>query len=217
MNHATHGFAPDRLDRIGEVLKTRYVDSGAIPGALTLVWRRGAMAHLSLSGIMDLERGTPMRADAIFRIYSMTKPITSVALSDAAGGRQDRAGRSGAPLYSRLREAGRSSPAAIWRAAFSATPARRPMKVIDLMRHTSGLTYGFLNRTNLDAAYAKLGVAEPNTEGGLAGDDRAAGKAAAGILARRRRGIIRSPPMCWAIWWRRFPARVSPISCGGEF
>ena len=46
-----HGFAPDRLDRIGEVLKTRYVDSGAIPGALTLVWRRGALAHQSLSGI----------------------------------------------------------------------------------------------------------------------------------------------------------------------
>ena len=42
------------------------------------------------------------------------------------------------------------------------------MKVIDLMRHTSGLTYDFLSRTNLDAAYSKLGVAEPNTEGGLA-------------------------------------------------
>ena len=45
----SHGFDPDRLERIGAVIKTRYVDSGAIPGALTLIWRRGAVAHLSLS------------------------------------------------------------------------------------------------------------------------------------------------------------------------
>ena len=53
---------------------------GAIPGALTLIWRRGAVAHLSMAGVIDLAREPPMREDAIFRIYSMTKPITSVAL-----------------------------------------------------------------------------------------------------------------------------------------
>ena len=75
-----HGFAPDSLDAASQILKTRYVDSGAIPGALTLVWRRGEVVHLGLSGFIDLERKTVLREDAIFRLYSMTKPITSVAL-----------------------------------------------------------------------------------------------------------------------------------------
>src|ERR1700684_4494086 len=74
-----NGFDPVRLETIGPIIKSRYVDSGAIPGALTLIWRRGAVAHVSLSGLTDLERKTPTREDAIFRIYSMTKPITSVA------------------------------------------------------------------------------------------------------------------------------------------
>src|SRR5262249_48572238 len=74
------GFSQDRLARIAPFLATRYVEPGLIPGALTLIWRRGAVAHLSLVGSIDLARGKPMREDAIFRIYSMTKPITSVAL-----------------------------------------------------------------------------------------------------------------------------------------
>src|ERR1700742_1069005 len=74
------GFSKDRLDRIGPTLDAKYVGPGLIPGALTLIWRRGEVAHLSLSGRIDLARGTAMREDAIFRIYSMTKPITSVAL-----------------------------------------------------------------------------------------------------------------------------------------
>ena len=63
-----------------ERIAHRYVDSGSLPGALTLVWRRGEIAHLGLAGHIDLERGTPMREDAIFRIYSMTKPLTAVGL-----------------------------------------------------------------------------------------------------------------------------------------
>ena len=58
----------------------RYVDGGLLPGLLTQVYRRGQLVHTGMSGHMDLERGKPMREDAIFRIYSMTKPITSVAL-----------------------------------------------------------------------------------------------------------------------------------------
>ena len=59
-----HGFAPASLDAVSQVIKTRYVDSGAIPGALTLAWRRGEVVHLGLSGFIDLERKTAMRADA---------------------------------------------------------------------------------------------------------------------------------------------------------
>ncbi len=161
-----HGFAPDRLDRISAVLKSRYVDSGVIPGALTLVWRAGQVAHLGMSGHIDLERGTPMREDAIFRIYSMTKPITSVALlmllEEGKVALDDPVHRY-IPRFEHLRVFAGGSLAT----GFLSGPAGRPMKIIDLMRHTAGLTYGFLGRTNLDAAYAKLGIGEPSSEGGL--------------------------------------------------
>src|SRR5580658_11123216 len=61
-------------------MKRRYVDSGRLPGLLTMVYRKGKLAHTGMSGQMDLERDKPMREDAIFRIYSMSKPITAVAL-----------------------------------------------------------------------------------------------------------------------------------------
>ena len=74
------GLSASRLARLDEVMKRRYVDSGRLPGVLTMVYRRGKLAHTGMSGHMDLERDKPMREDAIFRIYSMSKPITAVAL-----------------------------------------------------------------------------------------------------------------------------------------
>ena len=74
------GLSASRLARLDEVMKRRYVDSGRLPGVLTMVYRRGELAHTGMSGHMDLERDKPMREDAIFRIYSMSKPITAVAL-----------------------------------------------------------------------------------------------------------------------------------------
>ena len=74
------GLSPARLARLDEVMKRRYVDGGDLPGLLTMIYRRGELAHVGMCGHMDLERGTPMREDAIFRIYSMSKPITAVAL-----------------------------------------------------------------------------------------------------------------------------------------
>ncbi len=74
------GLSSERLQRIDTHLERRYLDQKKIPGALTLIHRRGQTAHLSPLGMMDLERGKPVREDTIFRIYSMSKPITSVAL-----------------------------------------------------------------------------------------------------------------------------------------
>jgi CubicO group peptidase (beta-lactamase class C family) len=162
----TGGFAQDRLDRITAFLKARYIDSGAIPGALTMIWRRGETRYLGMAGSIDLHRGTAMRADAIFRIYSMTKPITSVAalmlLEQGKIALDDPVHRY-IPGFEHL-----AVYAGGELGAFTTAPAGRAMKVIDLMRHTAGLTYGFINRTRLDAAYTKLGVGEANTEGGLA-------------------------------------------------
>ncbi len=73
------GMSEERLARIGPVMQ-RYIDEQLVPGTITLIARRGKVVHFEARGFMDAERGTPMRPDAIFRIASMTKPITSVAL-----------------------------------------------------------------------------------------------------------------------------------------
>ena len=74
------GFAPDRLDRIAGHLRTNYVEPGKIAGCQTLVARHGQVAYVSSLGDMDRERNRAMSDDTIFRIFSMTKPITSIAL-----------------------------------------------------------------------------------------------------------------------------------------
>ncbi|HWA69291.1 MAG TPA: serine hydrolase domain-containing protein [Rhizomicrobium sp.] len=146
------GFSQARLARIPRFLEAR-VAAGELPGGLTLVWRRGELVHHSLVGMIDIARATPMRADAIFRLYSMTKPVTVVALL-------------------MLLEDGRialNDPVAKFIPGFAALrPQTRPMTVLDLLRHTSGLTYGFHNRTPIDAAYRQQRIAEMDSEGGLA-------------------------------------------------
>ena len=153
-------------------MKHRYVDSGRLPGLLTTVYRRGKLAHVGMSGHMDLERSKPMREDAIFRIYSMSKPITAVALMMLAEegliGLDDQVATH-IPSWKDLGVYATGIPSLVGAApsAFMTTPVGRPMKVIDLATHTSGLTYGFLNRTTVDRAYRQAHIAEFNAEGGL--------------------------------------------------
>src|SRR3979490_642299 len=73
------GRSKRALDRIEDHLKRRYIDTGRFPGTQFLVYRRGKVVHSAVQGFADLERKAPMKADTIFRIYSVTKPITSVA------------------------------------------------------------------------------------------------------------------------------------------
>jgi CubicO group peptidase (beta-lactamase class C family) len=80
MKPETVGMSSARQARLDEVMKRRYVDGGYLPGALTCVYRKGHLVHAGMCGRIDIERDKPMREDAIFRIYSMTKPITAVAL-----------------------------------------------------------------------------------------------------------------------------------------
>src|SRR6185437_8531986 len=74
------GLSRERLERLDRVMTAKYVDSGLLPGFLVQVFRRGELAHTGMAGQMDIERGKSMREDAVFRIYSMTKPITALAL-----------------------------------------------------------------------------------------------------------------------------------------
>jgi Beta-lactamase class C and other penicillin binding proteins len=73
------GMSSERLQRINDVVKT-YIDHGQISGAVTMVSRKGRIAHYEAQGLMDLEAKTPMRKDAIFRMASMSKPVTGVAI-----------------------------------------------------------------------------------------------------------------------------------------
>ena len=74
------GMDSAQLARVGEHLGKRYVEPGKIPGCMTVVARAGKACYLDVQGMRDVERGVPMSEDSILRIYSMTKPITSLAL-----------------------------------------------------------------------------------------------------------------------------------------
>jgi CubicO group peptidase (beta-lactamase class C family) len=166
------GLSASRLARLDEVMKRRYVDSGSLPGLLTMVYRRGVLAHAGMSGHMDLERGKPMREDAIFRIYSMSKPITAVALMMLAEegliGLDDDVATY-IPSWRNLGVYATGLPSLLTTStpSFLTSPVARPMKVVDLVTHTSGLTYGFMNRTSVDRAYRHARIADFDAEGGL--------------------------------------------------
>ncbi|HEY2662291.1 MAG TPA: serine hydrolase domain-containing protein [Caulobacteraceae bacterium] len=163
----TAGLSAERLSYIDHFLQTQYVDTGKLKGAVVLVSRRGETAHLGVLGAMDAERQRPMRADTLFRIYSMTKPITSLAfmmlVEQGLVALDDPVSRY-IPAWKNL---------GVYDGGFMETfrtkPCERPMLIVDLLRHTSGLTYGFQQRGNVDAAYRKLGIGEIETQGTLDG------------------------------------------------
>ncbi len=153
---ASLGFSADRLARLDGFLQSRYIDSGRLPGALTLIARGGEVAHMSVLGKADVERGAPLKEDTLFRIYSMTKPITSVAimmLFEEGKIALDDPVEKYIPAWKNMGVYAAGQPG-----AFQTTRTERPMQVVDLLRHTSGLTYGFQNRTTVDATYRKLNV-----------------------------------------------------------
>ena len=148
------GFDADRLSLIDAHLKAKYIDSGRFPHAALLIGRGDEVAHLSVLG--DARPGEPLKADAIFRIASMTKPITSIAFMQLV--EQGKVAL-GDPISSVLPEfantgvfvsGGGNTP-------FVTRPPATPVRMIDLLRHTSGLTYSFQERSNIDAAYRKAG------------------------------------------------------------
>ncbi|MET0443819.1 MAG: serine hydrolase domain-containing protein [Pseudorhodoplanes sp.] len=160
------GMSAAALTRIERHLQTRYLDSGRFPGAQLLVYRRGGIVHHSVHGFADVERKAPVKSDTIFRIYSMTKPITSVAfmmLVEEGRVALDEPVHKYIPEWSQL---------GVYQAGlaplFLTRPPARPMQIVDLLRHTSGLTYGFQNRTNVDAAYRAQKIGEIEKAGTMA-------------------------------------------------
>jgi CubicO group peptidase (beta-lactamase class C family) len=157
-NPKAAGLSPSRLETLDRFLQSRYIDTGKIPGALTLIARRGEVAHFSALGMADVERRKSVREDTIFRLYSMTKPLTSVAfmmLVEQGLTALDEPVHNVIPEWKDL---------GVYQGGFMesyrTTRPARPMLMIDLLRHTSGLTYGFQQTTNVDAGYRKLQVGE---------------------------------------------------------
>ena len=159
------GMSKDAFDRIDNHLRERYIEAGRFPGTRLLVYRRGQLVHSSSQGFADLERNAPVKDDTIFRIYSMTKPITSIAfmmLVEEGRIALDEPVHKYIPEWKNLGV----FQAGVW-PAFLARPPSRPMLIVDLMRHTSGLTYGFQQRGNVDAAYRELKIGEVEKAGTL--------------------------------------------------
>lgn len=161
----TVGLSSSRLESIDRFVQHKYLDTGRMPGALTLVARRGEVAHFSAIGMADVERKKPVREDTIFRIYSMTKPVTSVAfmmLVEQGLVALDDPVHRVIPAWKDL---------GVYQGGFMETFRTkcpdRPMLIVDLLRHTSGLTYGFQQSTNVDAAYRKLKIGEIEKRGTL--------------------------------------------------
>ena len=152
----SHGFSPSRLTRIDRFFKEQYVGCGKLPGTQLLIARQGEIVHESVQGLADRERGIMLTSDTIFRIYSMTKPITSVAfmmLVEEGQVALDDPVHRYIPAWSDL---GVFVSGTL--GAFQARRCNAPMRIVDLLRHTSGLTYDIQTRTNVDAAYRKLNI-----------------------------------------------------------
>ena len=163
----SQGLCPTRLARLDRFLAERYIAAGKLPCAQLLVARGGQLVHQSVLGHANLEDRTMLAEDSIVRIYSMTKPITSVAfmmlVEEGLVALDDPVHRF-IPSWRDLRVYQAGMPG-----AWQTKPTDAPMRMIDLLRHTAGLTYGFQVRTNVDAAYRKARVEPFEQAEGLEG------------------------------------------------
>jgi CubicO group peptidase (beta-lactamase class C family) len=159
------GMSKAALERVEHHLKHRYIEAGRFPGTQLVVYRRGKVVHSAVQGVADIERNVPVKDDTIFRIYSMTKPITSVAfmmLFEEGRVALDEPVHKYIPQWKDLGVfAAGTGP------GFLTRPVSRPMQIVDLLRHTSGLTYGFQQRSNVDAAYRARKIGEVEKAGTL--------------------------------------------------
>jgi CubicO group peptidase (beta-lactamase class C family) len=147
-----HGFSIERLGRLDAVLH-RYVDTGRLPGVQTVVARHGEVVHRDCYGRRDVEGDRPVERDTLYRIYSMTKPVTSVALMMLY---EEGHFLLENPVSRWLPELG---DLRVWVAGTADAPETRPLEqsltVHHVLTHTSGLTYGFQYQHPVDELYRR--------------------------------------------------------------
>jgi CubicO group peptidase (beta-lactamase class C family) len=158
------GMSTERLARMDKAIHA-YVDAGRTPGVVTLVARHGKVVHLDAYGKADLASGRPTRTDDIFRMYSMTKPITSTALlmlyEEGRFQLTDPLSRF-YPAFANARVYAGSTP----EGGLRLDPLKRPITIQDVFRHTAGFSYGF-DQSPVDKAYTEAGVMDSQDLSGL--------------------------------------------------
>jgi CubicO group peptidase (beta-lactamase class C family) len=154
------GLSANRLAHIRTVMNG-HVAAKRIPGAFGLIARRGKIAYQEAFGMADVEAGKPMQADTIHRIYSMTKPITSVAvlmLYEEGKFQLNEPVAKYLPEFAKMQVAVEEKDPQTGQAVMKTVPARRPITIRDLLRHTAGLTYGVFGDTVVDREYRKAKI-----------------------------------------------------------
>ena len=148
------GLSAARLARMSDILK-REIDGRHVPGTVVLIARRGKVAHVEALGARGPDGGA-MTPDTVFRIYSMTKPIVSVAAMMLL--EQGRFALN-EPVAKYLPEFGDTKVAVEGSSRLELVPAQSPITIQDLMRHTSGLTYEFFGAGPVQRAYQEAKIA----------------------------------------------------------
>lgn len=153
------GISSERLNRINTKMQA-YVDNKNVPGFITLIARKGQVIHYETCGQRDIEKGLPMEKDTIFRIYSMTKPITSVALMMLY---EQGKFQLFDPVSKYIPEYGKTK---VLKSMSFIGPElvdqETPMTIHHLLTHTSGLSYGFYYDSMIDEQYRKSSFRDPS-------------------------------------------------------
>jgi CubicO group peptidase (beta-lactamase class C family) len=153
------GFSRERLGRIGTFLKNE-IANDKIPGAIMLIQRKGKLAYFEAFGVRDPKTKAPMTADTIFRIYSMSKPVTSVAammLVEEGRLSLEEPLSKYIPSFANAK-VGLEKPGPDGKPTLDLVAPRRPIMIHDLMRHTSGITYGFFGEGVVKSMYVDAHV-----------------------------------------------------------
>jgi CubicO group peptidase (beta-lactamase class C family) len=154
-------FSRAKLERVGDYLRNE-IATGKIPGAIVLIQQHGQPVYFEKFGVRDVATGLPMTDDTIFRLYSMSKPVTSVAammlVEDGKLRLADPVSKY-IPAFAEVK-VGVEKPDQIGSPVLVPEPLNRPITIEDLLRHTSGLTYGFYGDSAVRKLYANSGLLE---------------------------------------------------------
>ncbi len=153
------GLDPDRLDRIVELVEDA-VDRDEVAGAVTLVAKLGRVGHLEAVGFRDKERSAPMETDTLFRIASMTKAVTSVAVMQLYEAGALMLNDPVSKYLPAFTEMDVLTPPADAGGEYTLEPARRQITIRHLLTHTSGLSYRFLSPPHLAPYYLEANITD---------------------------------------------------------
>lgn len=154
------GFSSERLKRINRFMQG-YIEDKKLAGAVTMLARRGEVFHLENYGVQDLESGAAVERDTIFRLYSMTKPITSVAVmmlyEEGRFSLDDPVGKF-IPAFADMKVL-----EGMGETGMRLVGQERPITIRHLLTHTSGLSYGLHRDTPIDAMYHESKIADADS------------------------------------------------------